>query len=216
MSFRLEARGLDCERDGQRLFAGLGLSVADGDCLLVSGPNGSGKSTLLRMLAGQLPPQAGELAWCGRVLRHGARALRANLLYMGHAPGVAASLTPLETLAWYQALRGERGDDDARLAALEDWGLGEGAGIPAGQLSAGQRRRVALARLTLTSAPLWLLDEPFTALDRDAANLLEERLSAHVRAGGAVVLASHHVPALTVAMSRLALGESPRPDEVAV
>lgn len=192
VTFRLEARGLVCERDDRWLFRELDLSVGSGEVLRVEGPNGSGKTTLLKILSGQFTDYEGELTWNGQSMRRARTAFLANLLYLGHAPGVKAMLTPLENLAWYQALNGERGHEADRLAALDEIGLSGFEDIPAAQLSAGQQRRVALARLVLMPRPLWILDEPFTAIDRQGVAALERRLVAHAQAGGSVILTTHH------------------------
>lgn len=206
MTFRLEACELACERDDRWLFRELALDVGPGEILRVEGPNGSGKTTLLKILSGQLTDYTGELLWCGQPMRRTRTAFLANLLYLGHAPGVKTALTPLENLAWYQALAGERGDEEARMAALDDIGLRGFEDVPAGQLSAGQQRRVALARLVLTPRPLWILDEPFTAIDRQGVAALERRLLAHARAGGSVILTTHHELAPQGELRRVTLG----------
>lgn len=206
MTFRLEGHGLACERDDRWLFRNLDLSVGPGEMLRIEGPNGSGKTTLLKILSGQLSDHEGELLWCGQPMRRERAIFLANLLYLGHAPGVKAALTPLENLAWYQALSGEGGRDRERMRALETVGLLGFEDIPVAQLSAGQQRRVALARMVLTPRPLWVLDEPFTAIDRQGVAALEARLQAHVYAGGSVILTTHHELAPMTGLRRLALG----------
>ncbi|MBF7053904.1 cytochrome c biogenesis heme-transporting ATPase CcmA [Halomonas sp. KAO] len=192
MTLRLQASDLACERDDRWLFEGLDLDIRGGEIVRVEGPNGSGKTTLLKILSGQLADYQGELFWNERPMRQARQAFLENLLYLGHAPGVKAALTPLENLAWYQALAGEPVQEAARLAALEAVGLAGFEDLPAGQLSAGQQRRVALARLELTPRPLWVLDEPFTAIDREGVAALEARLVAHTRSGGCVLVTTHH------------------------
>lgn len=192
MSLRLQARSLACERDDRWLFRNLNLDIGAGEIVRVEGPNGSGKTTLLKILSGQLADYEGELFWDQRPMREMREAFLSNLLYLGHAPGVKAALTPLENLAWYQALAGQVRDEKARYQALEEVGLFGFEDVPAGQLSAGQQRRVALARLVLIPRPLWVLDEPFTAIDRDGVAALEQRLVAHARAGGCVLVTTHH------------------------
>lgn len=192
MTLCLDARGLACERDDRWLFRELDLSVGPGEVLRVEGPNGSGKTTLLKILSGQLTDHRGELTWGGEPMRRVRTAFLANLLYMGHATGIKAALTPLENLAWYQALNGERGQHAERMAALDEIGLSGFEDVPAAQLSAGQQRRVALARLVLMPRPLWVLDEPFTAIDRQGVDALERRMKSHARAGGSVILTTHH------------------------
>ncbi|MBB3190761.1 cytochrome c biogenesis heme-transporting ATPase CcmA [Halomonas cerina] len=207
MSLRLQARKLACERDDRWLFRGLDLDIRAGEIVRVEGPNGSGKTTLLKILSGQLADYHGELFWNEAPMRRSRKAFLANLLYLGHSPGVKAALTPLENLAWYQALAGEPDDAAARLEALASVGLVGFEEVPAGQLSAGQQRRVALARLTLIPRPLWVLDEPFTAIDRDGVVALEARLSAHARQGGCVLVTTHHALAASSALRRIRLGQ---------
>ncbi|WP_458524785.1 cytochrome c biogenesis heme-transporting ATPase CcmA [Onishia taeanensis] len=192
MSVRLQARNLSCERDGRTLFRDLDLAIGSGELVRVEGPNGSGKTTLLKILSGQLGDYDGELFWEDAPLARAREAFLANLLYLGHATGVKAALTALENLAWYQALAGEPGSEAARLAALHEVGLAGFEDLPVAQLSAGQQRRIALARLTLTPRPLWVLDEPFTAIDKAGVAALERRLHDHVAGGGSVLLTTHH------------------------
>lgn len=206
MTFRLEARRLACERDDRWLFSDLDLAVEAGEIVRIEGPNGSGKTTLLKILSGQLADYQGELFWCGAPMRQVRGDFLANLLYMGHAPGVKAALSPLENLAWYQALAGEAGSEAARMEALAAVGLSGFEDIPAAQLSAGQQRRIALARLELIERPLWVLDEPFTAIDRDGVAELEQRLLAHARRGGSVLLTTHHELAPLGELRRIRLG----------
>lgn len=186
----LRLEQLSCERDERPLFSGLDLSLHGGDLVQVLGPNGSGKTTLLRALAGVSEPAHGRLLWREEPMSRARWAYRQALLYIGHSPGVKAALTPLENLDWYRALSGGSQRDEGR-AALAQVGLEGYEDIPCFQLSAGQLRRVALARLYLSTAPLWILDEPFTAIDQSGVAALEERLQAQAEAGGAVILTSH-------------------------
>ncbi|SDJ16531.1 cytochrome c biogenesis heme-transporting ATPase CcmA [Billgrantia gudaonensis] len=206
MSLRLQARNLACERDDRWLFRGLDLDIRAGEIVRVEGPNGSGKTTLLKILSGQLADYEGDLFWGERPMRQAREAFLSNLLYLGHAPGVKAALTPLENLAWYQALAGQPRDESSRLAALESIGLVGFEDVPTGQLSAGQQRRVALARLLLTPRPLWVLDEPFTAIDRDGVRDLEQRLVEHARRGGCVLVTTHHELTPCAELRRVRLG----------
>lgn len=177
----LDAVALRCERGGRLLFDDLSLSVAAGESLRIGGVNGSGKTSLLRILAGLLPADAGKVR----------RPAAAELLWLGHAPGIAEGLTAMENLHSLANLWRPTTHEACRVA-LAAVGLADWADEPSGQLSAGQRRRVALARLQLPEPPrLWLLDEPFTALDASTCTQLEERLRAHCAAGGALVLTSH-------------------------
>ncbi|WP_416138104.1 cytochrome c biogenesis heme-transporting ATPase CcmA [Halomonas sp. HK25] len=206
MTLSLQARKLACERDDRWLFEDLDLDIRAGEIVRIEGPNGSGKTTLLKILSGQLADYRGELFWNGMSMRDSRQAFLESLLYLGHAPGVKGALTPLENLTWYQALAGERDNEAARLAALESVGLVGFEDVPAAQLSAGQQRRVALARLELTPRPLWVLDEPFTAIDRDGVAALEERLIVHARAGGCVLVTTHHELRATDELRRVHLG----------
>jgi heme exporter protein A len=208
VTFRLEGRGLGCERDDRWLFANLDLAVGPGEMLRVEGPNGSGKTTLLKILSGQLSEHDGKLLWSGKPMRRNRTAFLANLLYLGHAPGVKSALSPLENLAWYQALNGEHGSEASRMAALDEIGLCGFEDMPVAQLSAGQQRRVALARMLLSPRPLWVLDEPFTAIDRQGVAALETRLQTHVARGGSVILTTHHELTPLPALRRVSLGVS--------
>jgi heme exporter protein A len=187
----LAAAKLYCERDERVLFAGLDFSVAAGQVLQVAGANGSGKTTLLRILCGLNADYEGEIRWDGKDVREAPEQYRGDLFYLGHSPAINKTLTPLQNLRWFCALRGRR-DDAAILAALAELGLQGYQDIPCYQMSAGQQRRVSLARLLLGGARLWVLDEPFTALDRHAVAELEARIAAFARQGGAVILTTHH------------------------
>ncbi len=186
----LTLENLTCERDERPLFSGLTAHLHAGERVQVLGPNGSGKTTLLRTLAGIGAPAQGQIHWREQPVSAQRWAFRQSLLYIGHAPGIKAALTPLENLAWYRALSAGTQRNDAP-AALERVGLAGYEDIPCYQLSAGQLRRVALARLFLSQAPLWILDEPFTAIDQGGVSDLEEQLQAHTREGGLVILTSH-------------------------
>jgi heme exporter protein A len=175
----LEADALGLERGGRLLFEGLSFGVERGQLLQVEGANGAGKTSLLRILAG-----LSRYGFAGRVRRH------APLLFLGHQSAVKGLLTPRENLAWHLAGEGRYSDGDI-VAALEQVGLYGYEDVPSHTLSAGQQRRVNLARLYLSDAPLWLLDEPFTAIDRQGVTALEALLLSRVEAGSAVVLTSH-------------------------
>jgi heme exporter protein A len=183
----LEADALACERGGLRLFSGLGFALAGGALLRVRGANGSGKSTLLRTLAGLTRPSAGTLRWRGQPIDD---EFRREMLFLGHAPAVKDELTVLENLA-FAARLSELEAPDCR-AALERLGIARLADLPVRFLSQGQRKRAALARLALShSVPLWLLDEPFSALDDEAIGRVSSLCAAHLAAGGMLVLTSH-------------------------
>lgn len=187
----LSARDLHCERDGRVLFSDLQLKVVGSEVLQVQGANGSGKSTLLRILAGLNSEYTGRIEWQGEPVRSVREQYRQALFFLGHAPAINRSLTPLQNLRWFCAMRGKR-DDAAILESLASLGLAGYEDIPCYQMSAGQQRRVSLARLPLSGAKLWILDEPFTALDRQGVIELEQRIAAFASAGGAVILTTHH------------------------
>ncbi|SFR49796.1 heme exporter protein A [Marinobacter daqiaonensis] len=200
----LKAECLECERDGRFLFRDLSFSIVPGTLTRVEGPNGSGKTTLLRILAGLNDNWSGQVLWRGRPRHRQWESVRRNLLYLGHRPGIKALLTPLENL---QALAAGRQAVTNRILeqALAQVGLGPWCHVPCQNLSAGQKRRVALARLLFADEPLWLLDEAFTALDVDAVAAVENLLLDQVRRGGAVVMTTHHEPSLRN-MNRIRLG----------
>ena len=187
---RLRATDLVVRRGARTIIAGLSLDVAPGDVLLLRGPNGAGKTTLLRALAGLLPVAAGSIALEGA---DGPLELAESCHYVGHRNGLKAALTVAENAAFWGAyLDPSRGEDLAAGvdAALDRFGLAPLADIPAGYLSAGQQRRLALTRLVLAHRPVWLLDEPTVSLDASAA-LLAATIEAHVGAGGIAVAATH-------------------------
>ncbi|WP_060841899.1 cytochrome c biogenesis heme-transporting ATPase CcmA [Pseudomonas sp. Os17] len=187
----LEAVALSCERDWRMLFEHLELRLTGGDMVQISGPNGSGKTSLLRLLAGLMQPTAGQVLLNGQPL-HGQRAeLARNLLWIGHAAGIKDVLTPEENLNWLCALH-QPATRETIWQALAAVGLRGFEDVACHTLSAGQQRRVALARLYLDGPPLWILDEPFTALDKQGVAQLEEHLANHCERGGMVVLTTHH------------------------
>ncbi|AKA25876.1 cytochrome c biogenesis heme-transporting ATPase CcmA [Pseudomonas chlororaphis] len=187
----LEAVALACERDLRLLFEKLELRLASGDMLQISGPNGSGKTSLLRLLAGLMQPTSGQVLLNGQPLDAQRAELARNLLWIGHAAGIKDLLTAEENLSWLCALHQPVGRE-AIWQALAAVGLRGFEDVPCHTLSAGQQRRVALARLYLDSPPLWILDEPFTALDKQGVAQLEEHLAGHCERGGIVILTTHH------------------------
>jgi len=187
----LEATGLDCARGGRMLFRGLSLSLRGGERLRIAGANGSGKTSLLRILCGLLSPDAGEVRWRGSAISRLREEYSKQLLYLGHAPAVKDDLTPAENLRITCTLAGMSVVENAVEVSLGRFGL-SGMESPVKKLSQGQKRRAALARLPLSeSIPLWLLDEPYAALDAAATRLVEELIDGHVARGGAVVLTTH-------------------------
>ncbi len=197
----LEADNLECVRGERRLFAGLGFRLEAGELLYLQGKNGSGKTSLLRMLIGLLPPETGEIRWKGQPIKSSGEDFRSDLCYLGHLNAIKEELTPLENLLATAHLADEAlGEDDA-LDALEQVGLAGREDLACKYLSQGQKRRVALARLVKEKRPLWILDEPFVALDVSAVNWLAGIISAHLQRGGLAVMTTHQlvsIPAGTV------------------
>jgi heme exporter protein A len=199
----LEVAGLECARQRRTLFAGLSFSLGAGELLRVAGENGSGKTTLLKILCGLLEPDAGEVRWQGQPIRRLREDFSRQLVFLGHAPAVKDELTASENLAIACTLAGRPAGGEAVHEALARYGL-PGDPVPVRRLSQGQRRRAALARLMLSAdAPLWLLDEPFAALDSWAVRLTEELIARHVAAGGAVAYSTHQDASIDAAVRRV-------------
>jgi heme exporter protein A len=201
---RLQADDLACLRGGRLVFVGLSFRLGAGEALVLTGPNGSGKSSLLRLVAGLVPTFAGTLDWTGGA---------GSIAYLGHQDAVKPALTPRETLRFWGAASGaspDRVDIEAALAAVGLEGLDD---LPCRYLSAGQRRRLALARFELSRATLWLLDEPTLGLDVASVARLEARIARHRAEGGIVMLATHTPLALDgargLALEQFAVAESP-------
>ncbi len=187
----LTATNLACVRGDRRLFADLGFTLESGGRLHVSGENGSGKTSLLRMLCGLSPPEAGEIRWQGETISHLGDEYRKAVLYLGHHNALKEELTAQENLRISAALAGVAVEDEEGVELLGRVGLAGREELPVRFLSQGQKRRVALARLLWSPAPLWVLDEPFVALDSAAVTWLAEIIATHLAAGGMAVLTSH-------------------------
>ena len=196
----LEGDRLCAQRGHATLFAAISFAVRDGSALVVTGRNGSGKTTLLRMLAGLTAPAAGEIRWRGFVARPFDARLRAAVAFNGHLPALKDELTAEENLAQWMSLSEPRPTAAVIRDALAAVALERRRSLPVRLLSQGQRRRIGLARLRLSRRPLWILDEPLTALDGEAADVLRGLLEAHLESGGICVAASHQP--LPVALER--------------
>ncbi len=178
------------ERDDKLLFANINLAMSSGEIVQVEGPNGCGKTTLLRIISTALSPTSGELRWHGQPVTRCRLEYLQNLFFLGHQPGLKQSLSPEENLHWWRRMN----TNDSQLGnreVLASIGLCGYEDVPCYTLSAGQQRRAALARLLITKAPLWVLDEPFTAIDKQGVAQLEQLLMGHVARGGMVVLSTH-------------------------
>ena len=188
----LEARDLACERGDVRLFSGVSFALAAGELLLVQGPNGSGKTSLLRLVAGLSRPAEGDIRWSGEDIRRLRENYARELLFVGHANAVKDDFSADENLAVARELAGRKSTPSERADALGRIGLAARARLPARYLSQGQKRRVALARLCLAAdTPLWVLDEPFAALDARALATVVTLMDEHLARGGMAILTTH-------------------------
>ncbi|MFY0640326.1 MAG: cytochrome c biogenesis heme-transporting ATPase CcmA [Bermanella sp.] len=192
-----------CERDDRVLFEQLDFDWQTGQIVRISGPNGAGKSTLIRIILGLGASFEGDLYFKGESMQRARYDFRSELLYLGHQVGIKTSLTPEENLNWLCP----QASQTAIFEALEKVGLHGFEDVLAQGLSAGQQRRVALARLYLEEKPIWILDEPFTAIDKDGVAQLEQRIIEHAKSGGFVVLTTHHQ--LDFDVDELILGTKP-------
>ncbi|MBI1196019.1 MAG: cytochrome c biogenesis heme-transporting ATPase CcmA [Gammaproteobacteria bacterium] len=189
----LKARQLTAVRGDRCLFSQLSFSVDAGELLYVRGVNGSGKTTLLRMLSGLTQPADGEIEWDGRPIGVNDDRFCQDVFYLGHSAAIKDDLDAVENLRTASALAGQSIDYDEARKALAIMGLGDHYDLPSRVLSQGQRRRVALARLLNAKARLWILDEPFTALDTVAVDHLMASIREHLARGGVVVLTTHQL-----------------------
>ncbi len=211
----LEAKNLECTRGDHRLFSDLSLDLSPGEVLHVQGRNGTGKSTLLRTLCGLFTPSKGEVSWNGMAISALREIFHKEVLYIGHKPGIKDDLTALENLRAASLLDGDSVSKEQLWQALEKMGLRGFEDLPSKHLSQGQRRRVARARLLEIKARLWVLDEPFSALDSAAVAVLQTVIGSHIHSDGMVVLTTHQEVTLTQATSkqlRLGTGEEEEED----
>jgi heme exporter protein A len=191
-------------RGERHVLKGLSLAVRAHELLHISGPNGTGKTTLLRVASGLLRPEQGSVSWLGQQIRHSAAQYQAQMAYSSHEPALKGDLTALENLRFAVGLKRRVTIPELRIV-LDRAGVGPVADLPTRVLSAGQRRRVALARVLAMHATLWLLDEPYSNLDAAGTELMSGLLQAHVAAGGVAVVVAHHALALDCNVRRLEL-----------
>lgn len=205
MTALLQTIDLCCERDDRVLVDGLNLLIEPGRIYQLEGPNGSGKTTLLRVLCGLSTRYQGEILWCGDNIQRVREDYLTRLLFIGHSAGIKAPLTPRENLQWYAA----PGHVDTAVIeqALATAGLRGYEDSPCYTLSAGQQRRVGLARLFLRQASLWILDEPFTAIDRKGVAELEGWIDQQAASGGSVLLTTHQQLSVARPLQRISLGD---------
>jgi heme exporter protein A len=202
-----EAASLECVRGDRVLFSNVSFGLREGELIYLKGVNGSGKTSLLRMLCGLVAPQSGEVLWKGKNIRGLGEAFNAELTYIGHRTGIKADLTAVENLMFSCRFAGQPIEEDQAWEVLGDIGLQGREDLPTKVLSQGQQRRVALARLMVTRSPLWILDEPFVALDAKAVEMLQGILVKHIDQGGMIVLTTHQqVPVSDGASHSLQLG----------
>ena len=200
----LSVQQLACERGRKRLFSGLNFEVQPGQCLQVHGANGAGKTSLLRIVCGLADAAHGRVCWDGADTRLDPGAFRAELVYLGHAPGLKDELSAAENLDYQSRIDGCAPCAQHIAAALQRVGLDRQQHLPVRRFSQGQKRRAALARLIARPARLWVLDEPLAALDQAAQQLVSELVAGHLQAGGLALVTSHQP--LGVASMALRLG----------
>ncbi|PJG85289.1 cytochrome c biogenesis heme-transporting ATPase CcmA [Conservatibacter flavescens] len=201
---QLHLHNLSCQRGEKCLFSGLELHLQSGDFVQIEGHNGIGKTSLLRIIAGLATPLKGTVHWNGEDIRHNRETFYSDLLYLGHASGIKPELTAWENLKFYQKISASKQGDEILWDVLQIVGLLGREDIVAAQLSAGQQKRIALARLWLSQAPLWILDEPFNAIDKSGVQVLTNLFEQHAERNGIVILTSHQeVPSNQLKIVRL-------------
>ncbi|EGQ8042199.1 TPA: cytochrome c biogenesis heme-transporting ATPase CcmA [Vibrio alginolyticus] len=187
----LEVSNLTAIRDERVLFENLQFEIKPGELVQIEGRNGTGKTTLLRIVTGLGDREEGVIKWKGEEVEKSRDVFHQDLLFLGHQTGVKRELTALENLRFYQSIQNNRSSDEEIFIALAQVGLAGREDVPVAQLSAGQQRRVALARLWLSKQILWILDEPLTAIDKQGVKVLESLFASHADNGGIVVLTTH-------------------------
>lgn len=187
----LEARALTCIRGDRELFSGLNLQVFAGQCLHIRGENGVGKTSLLRLLTGLTSPESGEVLWSGHSIKKEESEYHSKLLFLGHRDALKEDLSAIENLRLYAAIDGVDLSEQDAFSSLWRFGLKGREDLPVNCLSAGQKKRVLMARMLTRRAQVWILDEPFNALDIHAVQELQELIAEHLQGNGLVVLTSH-------------------------
>ncbi|TQP71996.1 cytochrome c biogenesis heme-transporting ATPase CcmA [Vibrio cholerae] len=187
----LEVKNLTAIRDERILFESLSFEIHAGELVQIEGRNGTGKTTLLRIIAGLGECECGEILWQRSKIQSDRESYHQDLLFLGHQTGIKRELTALENLRFYLEVHQQTVDEHAIFEALAKVGLAGREDVPVAQLSAGQQRRVALARLWLSKKPLWILDEPLTAIDKQGVSVLEALFLSHAQQGGIVILTTH-------------------------
>jgi len=198
----LEVRELECVRGDHRLFKGLNFTLQQGELLHLRGSNGSGKTSLLRTICGLMTPADGQVLWNGKNIQSNREDFNRGLMYLGHFNGIKGELSAIENLSVANSLSGIKISENKILDALERIGLAGREDLPTKVLSQGQKRRVALAQLLITDSKLWILDEPFTALDVHAVELLKDLVIRQVQSGGMVLLTTHQYVEIDPSMMR--------------
>ncbi|MBR9787925.1 MAG: cytochrome c biogenesis heme-transporting ATPase CcmA [Vibrionaceae bacterium] len=187
----LEVSNLTAIRDERVLFENLKFTIKPGELVQIEGRNGTGKTTLLRIVTGLGDREEGIIKWKGEEVEKSRDVFHQDLLFLGHQTGVKRELTALENLRFYQSIQNNCSSDEEIFTALTQVGLAGREDVPVAQLSAGQQRRVALARLWLSKQILWILDEPLTAIDKQGVKVLESLFANHADNGGIVILTTH-------------------------